>query len=129
MAGLILPRQVAGSASGWTLIDFVTLQARSDPAAGGRAAIEFDQLDTNELLLVDHAVVFCDSAAPTSVRWYAGGEDPQRLLDGSDRGNFDVADWPAGLQLTATSLLVVWSGATDGAIGALTAQARLLRRS
>lgn len=126
---VILPRQVRGSASGWRLTDYVTLQGRSDPAADGRAVLELDQLRDDELLLVDHAVVACSSTTPTAVRWYTDDETPLKLLDGSASGNFDVADWPAGLQLApSTALLVVWTGPSDGAIGVVTAQARVLRR-
>lgn len=127
--GLTLPRQVVGSAGGWRLADYVSITGSSDPAADGVALVELPQLDPNELWLIDHAVVACDSLSATSVRWYADGVDPLRLLDGSAVGNFDVADWPTGLQLRpSSSLLVLWTGASDGAIGTVTVQARSLRR-
>jgi hypothetical protein len=101
------------SASSWTLIDYVSVQRRSAPAAGGFAQLEFDQLDQTEMWLIDHAVVKCDSTTPTDLRWYAGA----------------VADWNAGLQIQpASSLVVRWSGASAGAIGVVTLQARVMRR-
>jgi hypothetical protein len=117
------------SASSWTLIDYVSVQRRSAPAAGGFAQLEFDQLDQTEMWLIDHAVVKCDSTTPTDLRWYAGAVADLALLDGSSAGNFDVADWNAGLQIQpASSLVVRWSGASAGAIGVVTLQARVMRR-
>jgi len=127
--GIVLPRQIAGSASGWQLADYLTVRARTDPATGGRAVLELDPLPGDVLWLVDHAVVACTSSAPTSVRWYTTREDPLNLLDGSSAGNFDVADWPVGLQIEpGSALVVVWSGASDEATGVMTAQVRVLRR-
>ncbi len=131
MTGVVLPVSVAGSASGWTLVDYVTRQGRTEPASGDGAPLvfEFGQLGDGELWLIDHAVVACDSTTATSVRWYESAISDLALLDGSDRGNFDVADWPAGLHVRPSqSLVVVWSGASAGARGAVTVQARVLRR-
>lgn len=129
MTGIILPTATGGTATGWALVDFQIVQRTTDPAAGGTATLTLPQLAFDELWLVDHAVVSCTSQTSTTVRWYADTVDPARLLDGSDTGNFDVADWPAGLQLAPGSCLVsVWSGADDGAVGVLTLQARVLRR-
>lgn len=118
------------TATSWQLRDYVSLQQRSAAAVGGFAQLEFDQLDQTEMWLIDHAVVSCNSSTPTTVRWYAGSVVDLALLDGSSAGNFDVADWNAGLVIQPTSALVVrWSGASAGAIGTVTLQARVLRRS
>jgi hypothetical protein len=130
VVGVILPVSVAGTAAGWELVDYRQVQLTATAGDDGRAVVEVPPLSQDELWLVDHAVVACSSTAPTSVRWYQDTETPARLLDGSDAGNFDVADWPAGLQLVpGAALLVVWSGATAGAAAAVTMQARVLRRS
>ena len=126
---IVVPVQVDGSAAGWTLHDFLELVETSPPAAGGRAMITFDQLDPDEMLLVDHAVVVCTSTTATTVRLYADRVDPLAVLDGSAAGNFDVAEWPNGLQLRpSTSLIVVWDGCSAGAVGTITLQTRSLRR-
>lgn len=130
MPGFIAPRQAVFTASQWALADYVTLQKRSTPAAAdGLCTIVLDQLDDNELWLIDHAVVSCTSSVFTTLRFYAAAVTDLNLLDGSSSGNFDVADWPNGLQLQPTSSLIVqWSGASTGAVGTLTLQARSLRR-
>lgn len=130
MTGLILPTAVGGTATGWTLTDYVEPQARTAAAAGGAALAQFRQLEPDELWLIDHAVVACTSSTPTSLRLYADAPEPLRLLDGSNSsGNFDVADWPNGLQLApSTSLVAMWVGADDGAIGTIRLQVRVLRR-
>lgn len=126
---VILPHSVA-AASAWSLSDFVSLQRRSEPAAGGVCTVDFGQLDGDERWLIDHAVIVCDSATPTSLRLYQSSVADQALLDGSAAGNFDVADWPNGLAVEPSQSLVArWTGASAGARGVLTLQARVLRRS
>ncbi len=117
------------AAASWQLLDFLNVQLRSDPAAGGQAALDAGQLDPDEMWLLDHMVVSCNSTSRTTLRLYESVVDPLRILDGSSTGNFDVADWPAGLQLRpSTSLLAVWVGASDGARGVITLQGRRMVR-
>lgn len=125
---VILPQQVP-AADGWALTDFITLQRRSGAAAGGVCQVEFDQLDGTEMWLIDHAVITCDSSTATALRLYGGSVADLALLDGSSAGNFDVADWPNGLMVQSTSALIArWTGASNGARGVVTLQARVLRR-
>ncbi len=127
---LQLPVPLA-SASGWQLSDFrpeVTL--RSPPVkAGEAAAVAYgEQLGIDELWLIDHAVSECSSGNRTVLRLYAGTPGGA-LLDGSDAGNFVVADWPNGLQLApGRQLCAVWSGADVGAVGVLSLQVRVMRQ-
>jgi hypothetical protein len=125
---LQLPVSV-GSAAGWQLSDYRELTIVSQPAAAGSATAYGPQLDVAELWLIDHAVCSCTSAAQTDLRLYGGQVSPGSLLDGSASGNFDVSDWPNGLQLQPTRQLVaVWTGADAGSVGTLTLQCRVLRR-
>ena len=127
--GVILPVPLGGTAAGWKLVDFREVRARSAPATGGLAVVELPQLDPDELWLIDHAVVSCTSTTPTAARWYESAVSDLALLDGTATGNFDVADWPAGLQLAPSqSLVVAWTGASDGARGVVAIQARVMRR-
>ena len=129
MSGLILPTAVS-PASGWSLIDNLSAAASSVAAAGGLATAEFAQLASEEMWLIDHAVVSCTSAIATAVRWYATSITPGELLDGSNVGNFDVGDWPAGLLLRPSQVLLVqWAGASAGSVGTVRIQYRLYRRS
>lgn len=128
--GLLLP-QSQPATSAWQLSDFLRINLQSAAAGvNGLAVLDAGQLPSDELWLIDHAVISCTSANDTTLRLYESVADPLRLLDGSDRGNFDVADWPAGLQLhPSTSLVAVWAGATPGARGVLTLQGRKMRRA
>lgn len=129
MTGVLLPQPVGGSASGWRLVDYVTRRASTAPATDGTAVVELDQLADDELWLIDHAVVSCDSTTPTIMRWYESAVTDFALLDGTATGNFDVGDWPAGLHVRPTqSLIAAWFGADDGAVGHVVIQARVLRR-
>jgi hypothetical protein len=124
-----VPIQVA-AASGWVLNDYLTMQRRSAPAAGGLCTVTFDQLDPNERWLIDHAVITTTSSTATVLRLYEGTIDPLSLLDGSGSGGFDVADWPNGLAVAPTqALIAVWTGASTGSTGTVTLQARVLRRT
>lgn len=125
---LQLPQAVA-VASGWQLSDYrpeVVIQ--SEPAPAGEAAVGYGpQLAGDELWLIDHAVSVCTSAHQTSLRMWAGSPGGV-LLDGSDAGNFVVADWPMGLQLApGRQLCVEWAAADAGAVGRLFLQVRVLR--
>lgn len=126
--GVILPSQ-SPPAGRWSVADFVTMRYESAPHDGaGPLVIEGPQLDPAEMWLIDHAVVACTSSEPTEVRWYESQLDPRFLLDGSAEGNFDVADWPNGLQVSPSrALLIAWDGATTGAVGVVTLQVRVLR--
>ena len=127
--GVVLPVSVGGSATGWRLVDYVQRYATTDPAAGGLATLELQQLASDELWLIDHAVVTCSSTTETQCRWYLGAPIDVALIDGTAQGNFDVADWPAGLQVGPGQALVAqWAGASAGARGTLTLQGRVLRR-
>lgn len=128
MTGFLLPSQIP-TATGWVLADYrpeVTI--RSQPAAGGQAIAYGEQLGSDYLWLIDHAVTSCTSSTDTALRMYADAPTGF-LLDGTDAGNFQVADWPAGLQLASgRQLCAVWSGASAGAVGTLGLQVRVLRR-
>ncbi|MFP5372402.1 MAG: hypothetical protein ACLGI3_16865 [Actinomycetes bacterium] len=128
--GVYLPTSSPATSASWGLSDFLNLQLRSDPAAGGRAALDVGQLEPDELWLIDHMVCSCDSTTKTTLRLYASAIDPLRILDGTPAGNFGVADWPAGLQLhPLQSLVASWEGASDGARGVLAVQGRIMRRA
>lgn len=126
---VILPGQLP-PAGRWHVSDFATHRWVSTAHTGqGPLVIEGPQLDQDEMWLIDHAVASCDSPDPTELRWYESSLDPRWLLDGSSTGNFDVADWPNGLQLQPSrSLLVAWDGASAGAVGVVTLQVRVMRR-
>lgn len=125
---VILPQSIAASTS-WTLVEYATLQQQSAPAAGGTCQVQFAQLDSNERWIIDHAVSYCDSATPTTLRLYEGNVSPLALLDGSNAGGFDVADWPGGLAIRPAMFLIAqWTGAADGSRGTMTLQARILRK-
>ena len=129
MTGVLLPVQIA-TASSWSLADYGSLRIRTDPAmADGLATVDLGQLDQNEMWLVDHAVVACDSLTGTQLRWYESSVSDLALLDGTSKGNFDVGDWPVGLQVAPSqSLVAQWSGASPGARGIVSIQYRVLRR-
>jgi hypothetical protein len=128
VTSLILPTQLP-TTGGWQLADFLRRTITTPAATGGTATAAGEQLDPNELWLLDHMVTTCTSSTKTALRLYSGQVAPGYLLDGTDAGNFCVADWPTGLQVEpSASLVAVWTGAAAGAVGTLTIQGRILRK-
>ena len=129
MSGVVLPTSTS-AVSRWQLVDFLRISRVTEPAAGGEAWLDVGQLASDELWLIDRIVASCDSESRTTLRLYEAAVDPMRYLSGSSAGNFDEADYPAGLQVAPSeSLLAVWTGAADGARGTLAIQGRIWRRS
>lgn len=119
------------SAQQWQLFDQLDRTAAT-PAAGsdGTATVALPQLDGATYWQLSHMVVSCTSTTPTAVRFYLDSPIPGYLRDGSDQGNFDVADWPMGLYVPPSRALVAqWTSATPGAVGTLTVQGLIYRMS
>lgn len=117
-------------ASSWALTEYRTRSVSANADASGVAQVDFGQLRDDEVWLIDHAVVICSSSTPTQLRWYTGSVSPYNLVDGSSAGDFDVADWNAGLQIpTSSTLIAQWTGCTPGALAVCSIQFRVLRRS
>jgi hypothetical protein len=118
------------TASQWQLVDWVEPIFDSSAATGGLATITVDQLASDQMWLIDRAVVSCTSAAKTAARLYVNGVVARGLRSGSTVGNFDEAEYPSGLLVRPGSQLIArWTGCTDGAIATLALQARLFRRA
>jgi hypothetical protein len=125
---VVLPTSLP-AAAGWALADWLPLQVQSKPAADGVATIEFPQLDPDEQWLIDRLVVTCTSTTATVLRLYDSVVTLGRLLDTTSSGNLNTADYPAGLLVRPASVLIAqWTGASPAAVGAVTLQARVMRR-
>jgi hypothetical protein len=121
----------AANAPGWSLADYGRASRSADRDADGTITVEFDQVPDGELWLVDRIVVFCDSATLTRALVYDdAGAEPRSVRDGTQTGNFDVADNASPIQLEAgTQLVIVWSQSPDpGSTGTAFAQWSVLRR-
>lgn len=125
---IVIPTPVP-SASSWQVVDWLDASYSSDPATGGVAMLEVPQLPDTDRWRLTHGVVGCTSTATTSLRIYLTSVTNGNLRDGTDKGNFSVADWAPGLMIPpGRSLIVVWNGASDGAVGWLNLQAEVLRQ-
>lgn len=118
-------------ASRWYLWDYAKRTARSlTPAAGGKCSAVLPPVPENELWFVDRLRVMSDSTTATIAYCYSGLIDDDGVEDGTLTGNFDVADNASPLALLPQEqLTVVWSGASDGAVGRLRAQITVMRLS
>lgn len=126
---LVLPVPQPTAAAGWQVYAYRTVSSQTQPAAGGVATLTLPQLDSGVQWLIDHAVVQSTSTSYTKLRLYDSQVSPLALLDGSDSGNFDVADWPNGLTVRpGAQLIAQWSNAHDGSVGTIALQVRELRQ-
>lgn len=127
MSSVLLPQPIASS-SQWQLVDWVDNSYTSAAAAGGLATIQLPQLAYNERWQLTHMVIGCSSSATTTLRLYLNTVANGSLRDGSPAGNFDVADWTAGLMIPPSSALIAqWAGCSDGSVATMTLQANLYR--
>lgn len=131
MTAFVVPQPVAGTATGWAVVDWLDASYSSPPAAGGVATLQLPQLDPAVMWALSHMVCSSTSTSATRLRLYLDSVGQGRLRDGSDRGNFDVADWPApGLLVPRGAALVAqWTGCDDGAVGTLTVQGQIMRQA
>jgi hypothetical protein len=127
-----LPEYYPGATTAWQLVERRRLVARTQPAVDGQpATVDFGQLDSDEQWLVDRSVVSVtgDDDTAAAVRLYDGDVGADNLLDGSDRGGFDVAEYPTGLLVSPSSRLTAqWVGLAAGAVGTISVQVRIERR-
>jgi hypothetical protein len=114
----------------WSLWDYRQLVATSKAAAGGIADAVLTQVPQDELWLLDRVVVVCTSSSTTSAFLYLNTADDRNVLDGTQVGNFDVADQSSPIQLPGGStLLCRWAGASNGAVGTIRAQVTVMKQT
>jgi hypothetical protein len=123
-----LPQSTAPAS--WAVWDYDKRSARSTKGAtGGSCTAQLPAVPDNELWFVDRLRVSCTSTASTVAKVYSSTLDDDGIEDGTLTGNFDVADNAAPILLKPTEqLTVVWTGATDGAIGRFRAQITVMRK-
>lgn len=128
---MFLPRTVIQGAL-YEAVGLLDRTAISPPvSAGGNGATTatFLTVHDNETWEISRAVVACTSSSDTTATLYADDIQPSRILDASASGNLDTADNAAPLLVgPGETLLVVWQGASLGAVGTARVQGRLLRR-
>lgn len=125
-----LPSSLPVSSS-WGVVDWLDRSWSSGPAGtDGVALITLPPLPDFERWQLSHMVVSCTSSTASRVRFYLDGVSDVALREGSDKGNFDVGDWPMGLWVPpGRSLLARWTGCSAGAVATLAVQATILRRT
>lgn len=123
--------QALPTSSGWQVVDRIDETYSSQPAGtNGLATITLPQLDTATRWELTHMVAACTSSSKSGMRLYFDTVGPAGFRDGSDSGNFDVADWARGLFIPeGRTLIAQWSGCSAGAVATLTLQADVSKRT
>jgi hypothetical protein len=115
------------AASDWYLADFDEQTVQSKPAAGGIATATLSQTPPGEAWEVDRITVACTSTQPTSCLLYDGLSAV--AIEGTVSGNFDVADESSPVRLLeGAQLQLIWSNASNGAVGTARVQYRINSR-
>lgn len=114
---------------GWQLVDYKPgLVLTATAGADGTATATAATVDPGFMWSVQRAVVSSTSVAQTSVRLYDSVVGAGNLLSGSNSGNYDEADYPAGLLVDQSRQLVaVWSGCDNNAKCTLRLQVAVLQ--
>lgn len=127
-APLLLPTPLP-TAAGWQLTDYKPdLTLRGTAAPDGTITAVAEQIESGVMWAIQRAVCSCTSARMTQLRLYDSAVDVDRILSGSNAGNLDEAEYPAGLLLASGRQLVAqWTGADSGSKAALRLQVAVLR--
>jgi hypothetical protein len=125
---LVLPRY-AGQVASWALTDWLDQSWTSAAAdSSGVVTIVCDQLDSTTRWRITRAVVSSTSGSTSQCRLYRDTVSLGSLRSGTNAGNYDEADYPAGLWVPPTAALVAqWSGVATGATCTLSVQADIYR--
>jgi hypothetical protein len=111
-----------------TTVDILPLSATVPADSNGVAVIAFDQVDPGYLWLITAMSVRAvdpNSTTKPRVSVMAG----PRLLDGSDKGQFDISDRSSPILVNSgEQLQVIWTGATPGGLYTFDGQYNLVRR-
>ncbi|MFB7518382.1 hypothetical protein ACWGLK_31995 [Streptomyces albidoflavus] len=108
-----------------TTVDILPLTASGVADAAGTVELDFGQVDGGYLWLLTACSVRSTSTTTCRVEVWAG----PRLMDGSERGSFDISDRNApALVNSGESLRVVWTGAEPGAVYTFDGQYNYVRR-
>jgi hypothetical protein len=122
-------RTNARGISAWVDADRFTRSASTKAAAGGTCATILGPVPEGDLWLIERIVVTCTSSTATTAIFYLDSISNANIVEGTQSGNLDFADENQPLEVDgARSLLAVWTGASNGAIGTVQAQIRVLRR-
>ena len=118
------------SGAGLAVVDYRSAAKISDPAdVDGLISVEFDPVAPGLIWLIQRITIMCTSTTSTRAMVYAGDPTPTNLVDGTDRGNLDVADELSPILLeSCTPLTVQWTGASAGAQGVVRVQYQIVQR-
>jgi hypothetical protein len=112
------------------VVDYRTVAASTPAAAGGTCSVTLDPVPAGYFWLVERITVLNTSSTATTAYVYEGDPAPGNFRDGTSRGNLDVADESSPILVDSTRYLtVLWTGASNGAVGTVTVQYQLVKRA
>jgi hypothetical protein len=122
-------RKAAAGIGAYVDADRFSRTAVSKAAAGGTCQAVLPAVPDGDLWLIERIVVTCTSSTATTAVVYVDQASASSIVEGTQSGNLDFADENQPIEVDGSrALLVVWSGASNGAIGTVRAQIRVLRR-
>ena len=130
---MALPPTRAASESGGAalaVVDYRSAAKISKPGgADGLLTVEFDPVDPGLIWLIQRITVLSSSTTQTRAMVYAGDPTGTNFVDGTSRGNLDVADELSPILLESCNRLTVqWTEASPGAQGIVRVQYQIVQR-
>lgn len=111
-----LPYQLPVGGRNWQLVDATRDTLKAPPAADGIAQVALEPVPAGERWYVQRMSVQADQAGVTFIAYY-NAINPANVADSTQAGDGDVADEHQPILLNETdTLLLVWSGCTDGTL-------------
>lgn len=133
IGGVTLPRPVAlTSGAGLQVLDYRSESVTTAACVGAPWLLvaEFPPVDPGTFWLLERITVTTTATGPTRAMVYAGGISPINFLDGTERGNFDVADNASPILVDSnTALTIQWSGVELGAVATARIQYQIVART
>lgn len=96
--------------------------------ASGRAEIVYGPVPAARLWVVERLTIYCDSVTIPMFRWYVGDPHLYNIMEATDNGDFDAAEYPTGVPVGG-GLYVrgVFTGAQAGSRAWLRLQYKVLQ--
>lgn len=125
------PTRAAGDAgAALSVVDYRSTSLTTDPAGpDGIMLATFDPVPPGNFWLLERITVSTTSTTGTRALVYAGAPSAGNFVDGTERGDLDTADEASPILIESSlSLLVIWTGASPGAVGTVRIQYQLVTR-
>lgn len=81
----------------------------------GRAEVRYGPVPAGKIWAVERLTIYSDSTTVPIFRWYLGDPKLYNIMEATDNGDFDAAEYPTAVPVgQGLSVVGVWTGAQEG---------------